>query len=175
MKKKSDSPAYPVRLRTVALIERDGSIVLVFDPVYRGGCWILPGGGAELNETITQAVEREALEETGLTVEAREVCAMREIWEPEKDFPETQAIRKSLEVFFRCQYLSGEIVLNHDTSMKQDRIARVKDCRWFPVNEISDTIEGHPIYPLEFFHQYRSHQLLKIPWQQAFLPPLDIR
>ena len=39
----------------------------------RAGQWSLPGGVVELGETLRAATEREALEETGLIVEAGEV------------------------------------------------------------------------------------------------------
>ncbi len=39
----------------------------------RAGQWSLPGGVVELGETLRTATEREALEETGLIVEAGEV------------------------------------------------------------------------------------------------------
>jgi ADP-ribose pyrophosphatase YjhB (NUDIX family) len=39
----------------------------------RAGQWSLPGGAVELGETLRAATEREALEETGLIVEAGQV------------------------------------------------------------------------------------------------------
>ena len=157
------------------MIEREGSIILIFDPVYRGGCWILPGGGAELDETVNQAVEREVFEETGLVVKTQEICSIREIWEPEKDFPEMQAVRKSLEIFFVCQYISGEIDIHHHLSVKRDGIPRIKDCRWIPVDHLPELIDGYPLHPLDFFHRFRSGQILRVPLGQIFLTPLDSR
>ncbi len=175
MKNKKDSPARPVRLRVSALIEKQGAIVLVFDPVYRGGCWILPGGGSEFNETITQAVEREVLEETGMTVKAQEICSIREIWEEEKDFPQDQLIRKSLEIIFGCSYVAGEIDIRNNPSIKNDGVPRVQACRWILKKHITNTLDGYPLYPLEFFELYVSGKLLGTALDKFILPPLDLR
>ena len=44
----------------------------------RKGEWSIPGGMVELGETLRQCAEREALEETGLVVEAGEVIEVFE-------------------------------------------------------------------------------------------------
>ncbi len=164
-----------IRLRVAGLIENKGSIVLVFDPVYRGGCWILPGGGAEFNETMNQAVEREVFEETGLNVCAQDICALREIWEPEKDLPESQGIRKSVEIFFLCKYISGEINIHNNPSVKWDGIPRVTDCRWVPRSKIYTEIDGFPLYPFEFFEAHLSGRLEKVRLKELLLLSLDLR
>jgi 8-oxo-dGTP diphosphatase len=161
------------RLRVAAVIEKDDSILLVFDPVYRGGCWILPGGGAEFNETINQAIEREVFEETGLQVSAREICGIREIWEPENDYPDVQKVRKSIEIFFSCEYISGEINIQNNPSNKHDGISRIKDCRWVPRNECGD-ISGYPVYPADFLKTYFSGKAARITIDKILLPPLNL-
>jgi 8-oxo-dGTP diphosphatase len=63
---------YPERpVVGVGAVVLDGDRVLL---IKRGhaplkGQWCLPGGGVETGETLEQAVAREVLEETGLTVE----------------------------------------------------------------------------------------------------------
>jgi 8-oxo-dGTP diphosphatase len=57
----------------VGAVVRDGAGRLLL--IRRGhdphrGCWSLPGGRVEAGESVEQAVEREVLEETGLTVRA---------------------------------------------------------------------------------------------------------
>jgi 8-oxo-dGTP pyrophosphatase MutT (NUDIX family) len=62
-----DYTDYDTRLAAYALVVEDGRVLLTW---YNGAgagtpCWSLPGGGVEFDETVTEAVVREALEETG--------------------------------------------------------------------------------------------------------------
>src|SRR5439155_23181188 len=60
-----------------AIIVEDGRVLLVkqgHEP--RTGEWSIPGGVLELGETVRQGVAREALEETGLIVEPRELLGV---------------------------------------------------------------------------------------------------
>ncbi len=59
-------PNQPTGVGVLAVIEREGALLLE----RRSDCdrWGLVGGGLEVDETPTQALRREVLEETGLTV-----------------------------------------------------------------------------------------------------------
>ncbi len=62
---------YPhLKVSAGCLLEKDGAVLLARranDPWK--GCWYLPSGYVEENETLTAAAVREMLEETGLVVE----------------------------------------------------------------------------------------------------------
>lgn len=56
------------RVRVAALILVDGKVVLVRHRKGHDSYYLLPGGGLERGETLSEALVREVLEETGLSV-----------------------------------------------------------------------------------------------------------
>jgi 8-oxo-dGTP diphosphatase len=63
---------FKVRLRACGILIHEDRILLVkhLGLGLKGELWSPPGGGIEFGETLTQAVEREFVEETGLHVTA---------------------------------------------------------------------------------------------------------
>ncbi len=171
-----DQVWHRIRLRSSVYLEKDGKVLLLFDPVYLGGCWILPGGGVEFGETIVEAAAREVLEETGLQVSIRGLWRMREIWEPENDFPDhTEAVRRSIEFIFVGAYLQGEINIGQNPSKKADGIPRVKECRWFEIKGLGPDIDGFPIYPDFLYGEKRPDKNSIIELNQIMLDSVDLR
>jgi ADP-ribose pyrophosphatase YjhB (NUDIX family) len=65
------------KLVASAIFELDGKIVLIQRSIEPGyGKWTFPGGFVELGEKAGAAAEREALEECGLEVHAREIIGL---------------------------------------------------------------------------------------------------
>ena len=100
---------YPDRpIVGVGAVIVDGGRVLL---VKRGtppleGEWSLPGGAVEIGETLRGAAEREALEETGLLVEAGEVLEVLDRIIPGDD-GRTQYHYVLID--FLCRLKSGEL------------------------------------------------------------------
>jgi mutator protein MutT len=77
------------------------------------GEWSIPGGMLELGETARQAVEREALEETGLVVQSGELLGVFDRIVPD----EAGKIRfHYLLVDFLCRPVSGTLRAGHDAA-----------------------------------------------------------
>lgn len=82
----------------------------------RLGEWSIPGGLVELGETLRQAAEREALEETNLMVEAGEVLEVFESITPDA---QGKINFHYVVVDFLCRLKSGELRAGADASEAQ--------------------------------------------------------
>jgi 8-oxo-dGTP diphosphatase len=120
---KREYPEQPL-IGVGAVIVEDGRVLLV----KRGkapllGQWSIPGGMLELGETLRQAAEREALEETGLVVRADELLGVFERIMPDQ---EKCTLYHYVLIDFLCQKISGEIYAAGDAA----------DVRWFSPDEL---------------------------------------
>lgn len=85
----------------MCMIYKDG-LVLVQDKVHdEWGGLTFPGGHVERNEAFTDAVIREVLEETGLTITAPMLCGIKD-WVNDDD-------SRYMVLFYKTNKFSGEI------------------------------------------------------------------
>ena len=107
-----------------AIIVENGRVALVkraHAPLL--GEWSIPGGLLELGESLRQAVEREALEETGLVVEPREFAGVFERIVPG---PDNRTRYHYVLVDYLCRRVSGKLQASGDAS----------EARWFVPEEV---------------------------------------
>ena len=97
--------------QVLALRRRDGP--------YRGR-WELPGGILESGETLYQAVVREVLEETGLTVEPGRLTGVYQ-----------NVTRGSISLVFRCQVIAGQ----------PRPTAEAAEVRWLTPTEVREQMD----------------------------------
>lgn len=121
---------YP-RAAVSAVIVNEGSILLV-----RRGCepnkglWSLPGGSIEPGETVREALAREVLEETSLSVEVGDVAGVHEVIRRERDV----LMYHYVIVNLFARVVAGAPSAGSDAT----------DVRWIPLDRIADhpTTEG---------------------------------
>ena len=123
----ADARSYPTRpfLAVSAAIVRDGKILVVRrarPPA--NGLYTLPGGVVEAGETLKEAVAREVLEETSLTIAPVALAGFRETIARDGD---ERVERHFVILCFASRWLSGEPVLNEELS----------EARWLDPAEIS--------------------------------------
>src|SRR5215469_12698041 len=122
----TDPRAYPTRpfLAVSAAILREGRVLLVRRARAPGrDLFSLPGGVVEAGETLAEAVAREVLEETGLTVAPVNLAGHREVIVRDAD---GRVERHFVILCFACRWLAGEAGVSDE----------VAETRWVAPDEI---------------------------------------
>ncbi len=105
-----DERAYPTRpfLAASAAVIRDGRVLIVRrGGTFGRGIYTLPGGVVELGETLTDAVAREVLEETQVTIEPVALAGYREMMMRDEA---GKTSRHFVIVCFAARWIAGEPV-----------------------------------------------------------------
>ena len=130
----AEGRSYPSRpyLAVSAAIIRDGKVLIVRrarPPAY--GVFTLPGGGVEAGETLHEAIVREVMEETALTIEPLGLAGYREAIARDAD---GKVERHFVILPFAARFIAGEVALNEELA----------EARWLVPSELAGlkTTEG---------------------------------
>jgi len=114
------------RLRVAAaVIEADRILLVAHQFPNNPRAWLLPGGGVESGETLTEATVREVYEETGLEAEIERLLFWREFFD----------WRYTLELTFLAHPTGGQLSTGYDPEFETQII---KEVAWFPLADLSD-------------------------------------
>jgi ADP-ribose pyrophosphatase YjhB (NUDIX family) len=100
------------------VLDEEKRVLLVRESM--DGLWSLPGGWCDVGESAGEAVVRETLEETGLSVEAVRLLAL---FDKHKHAHPPQ-IPHAHKAFFFCRLISGSL---------QERTNETTGARYFPI------------------------------------------
>ena len=96
--------------------------------------WCPPGGGIQFGETAHLALEREFLEETGLTIKTGQLLFVNEFMQPPLH---------AMELFFTTTILGGEVRVGIDPEMSENnqiitevQLMSMEQIKAFPANEV---------------------------------------
>ena len=103
----------------------------------KGELWLPPGGGAHYGESLSENLEREIIEETGLLTRTGGLCYIHEHLEPPLH---------AVELFFWSEYLSGKAKLGTDPEHPADNQI-IRELRWMTLPEIKALAPArkHPV------------------------------
>ncbi len=88
---------------------RDGKVLLVREAV--DGCWTLPGGWADVNESPAQAIEKEIEQESGFLARAVKLAAL---WDRARH-DHGPSLHHGWKAFFLCELMGGAARGSYET------------------------------------------------------------
>lgn len=146
------------RIRAAGLIvDPDQKILLVreTDPVTPIEYWVPPGGGLELQDnSITECLCREVIEETGLTIQVGRLVYLREFVEQSRQV-------HHIELYFEALEYQGSINLSSSANATSATDLS-RHARWFHQAELQNL----QVYPEELKRQF---------WLDRFAGVLETR
>lgn len=114
-----------IRVRVAGVLIHEEKLLLVAHKKNKDVYWLLPGGGVDFGESLTEALEREFLEELNIKVEVKDLLLISETIFPSGE-------RQILNICFLCNYISGDYMLGIEQ--------RLYDFGFFTKEEISNII-----------------------------------
>ena len=139
------------RLAVRALILHENRLLIVNAWKGRAHLWCAPGGGVELHDSLTDNLQREVMEETGLAVTVGEVCLVNEFHDPGGTFHQ-------VDIYFRCtiaddtldpDWTDPEGIVSHRRWVTREELAKLR-CKPDSLASVAWNDPGHIVYdPLE--------------------------
>src|SRR5690349_9319910 len=93
------------------VVFRDDKVLLVRER--SDGLWTLPGGWADVNDSPSEAVEREILEESGFKAKAKRLLALYDRAKHPHQPPFAFHVYK---IFVECELLGGSAIVSYETT-----------------------------------------------------------
>ncbi|KXF80573.1 NUDIX domain-containing protein [Enterovibrio coralii] len=124
---------HPLRVSVRAVCYREDSILLAEHRDDRGLWYILPGGGIQHNETLSEAFDRELLEETGGKAEMGDVLFVREVIADLLDTTYLPEHLHQIELFVEAKHFEP---VTTPQELDKDQIGMV----WMPLEKLPELI-----------------------------------
>ena len=123
MRKTIEYPARPIAGVGVVVFRNEEVLLIKRNKAPYKGQWSIPGGKQRLGETVTQAVRRELMEETGVEVNELTLIDVIDIMVPDE---EGEILYHYIVADYRAHWLSGECSPGDDAL----------DVEWFNLNKL---------------------------------------
>ena len=119
-----------IRIRVNGILQDDNAVLLVQlkSPVSNELVWMPPGGGLEFGETMTECLQREFKEETGLRVDVGSLCFMNELVKPPFH---------AVEFYFSVQQAGGSLQKGSDPELSIDD-QLLEEVRWISIEKLNE-------------------------------------
>ena len=129
-----------VRNSGKAIIIRDGRLLAIRHTGRDGDWFSLPGGGQEPGETVLDALQRECIEELGVSVVPGQLRLVREYIGANHEFSREDGDFHQIDFMFECE-LKGDLPGAQPTSPDERQIG----VEWLPLA----TLSASSLFPKE--------------------------
>jgi ADP-ribose pyrophosphatase YjhB (NUDIX family) len=138
-----NDPSAPVANSVVASVvavvrNENGELLMIHRT--DNGLWALPGGGHDIGETISQTVEREVLEETGIRVEVISLVGIYTNPNHVMAYDDGE-VRQQFSICFTARPVGGSLTTSSES----------RQVRWVDPTEL-DALDIHPSMRLRIDH-----------------------
>jgi 8-oxo-dGTP diphosphatase len=128
----------PIRNSAKAIIIQEGKLLCTKNADQFGVFYLLPGGGQQPGETISNALKRECLEEIAAAVKVGDLALVREYIGKNHQFSEWDSEFHQVEYWFCCE-LGSETEVRNGTAPDDAQIG----VEWIDLSRLSQ----YRIYP----------------------------
>ncbi len=128
----------PIRVSAKAIILDNNKILMIRNCDSAGDWYILPGGGQNPGENLSDALKRECFEEIGAEVNVGPIRLIRDYIGRNHEFSQTDADVHQVEIMFECELQSNYVpTVGHSPDVNQTGVV------WLEIEELSQ----YRIYP----------------------------
>ena len=131
----SQNNSHPPRVRSAAraLVLHEGKLLVIVLRDHEGEYHLLPGGGQEHGETLTETLAREVFEETGAAISVGPLAYVREYIGKNHSFSRRHHAFHQIEAVFLCTLVDdSQLILNQQHDNRQVGVA------WLPVEKLPE-------------------------------------
>ncbi|MHA1667630.1 MAG: NUDIX domain-containing protein [Candidatus Heimdallarchaeaceae archaeon] len=112
---------------------------------YNKDQWRVPGGFVEFGESLSHAIQREVMEETGIKVQAKSIIGIRHLVRER----ELGGLVSDLYVIFKSDYLEGEPQIKDKSEIKKVEFVSINEAKRRNITELTRYILEKIVHQVE--------------------------